>query len=393
MMRSGLFIFGICALGWLGCDSMQEVSLYEVDLTPTPEQLVSSYPYRYVYLDSCNSNLFGHRSHPCKRVEFVKDNSVEGEDHLSIAWHQGDSCRYLGVGFPWANYVGKNLKNLEQIAALQFHIRLDSGSVSKIPMFFSLVDYGGRQATSKINLLNVEGQKLDEEWRTAHIPLATFRASEKGLNLENVKELRIEFQREGHVHLDAIQIVPFHHEGKFLEHRGEDVCEELPLVMNARNLWWGLNGSETMGWAEGEEFLALHYDKTGPQRDWNSCGVALNQWEALDMSEVYSSSALTFQLHGQFSPLNFSIWSATGAPRQIRQRLSLDHCLQLEEDIWSCAIPIKQFDQHEQFNWSATREVRLTVTEDVDAKMHELQWSEYRGNPNKVLRWIEHQKQ
>ena len=71
-------------------------------------------------------------------------------------------------------------------------------------MFFSLVDYGGRQATSKINLLNVEGQRLDEEWRTAHIPLATFRAAAKGLNLENVKELRIEFQREGHVHLDAI---------------------------------------------------------------------------------------------------------------------------------------------------------------------------------------------
>ena len=139
-----------------------------------------------------------------------------------------------------------------------------------------------------------------------------------------MKELRIEFQREGHVHLDAIQIVPFYHEGKLLESRSEDVCEELPLVMNAKNQWWGLNGSETMGWAEGKEFLALHYDKTGPQRDWNSCGVALNQWEALDMSEVYSASALTFQLHGQFSPLNFSILSATGAPRQIRQRLSLD---------------------------------------------------------------------
>ena len=115
------------------------------------------------------------------------------------------------------------------------------------------------------------------------------------------------------MHLDAIQIVPFHHEGKFLEPRGEDVCEQLPLVMNAENQWWGLNESETMGWAEGEEFLALHYDKIGPLSGWNSCGVALNQWEALDMSDVYSASALTFRLHGQFSPLNFSIWSATGA--------------------------------------------------------------------------------
>ena len=139
--------------------------------------------------------------------------------------------------------------------------------------------------------------------------------------------------------------------------------------------------------------MALHYDKIGPLRGWNSCGVALNQWEALDMSDVYSASALTFRLHGQFSPINFSIWSATGAPRQIRQRLSLENCLQFEEGIWSCAVPIKQFDQHEQFNWSATREVRLTVTEDVDAAIHEFQWSEYRGNVNKVHRWIENHMQ
>ena len=83
-----------------------------------------------------------------------------------------------------------SLKNLEQIAALQFHVRLDSGSVSKIPMFFSLVDYGGRQATSKINLLDVEGQTFDNQWRKAHIPLSAFRAASRGVNLENIKELQ-----------------------------------------------------------------------------------------------------------------------------------------------------------------------------------------------------------
>ena len=74
------------------------------------------------------------------------------------------------------------------------------------------------------------------------------------------------------------------------------------------------------------------------------------------------------------SATQFLHWSATGAQGR-SVNISLDHCLQLEEGIWSCAFPIKQFDQHEQFNWSATREVRLTVTEDVDVKMHELQWS------------------
>ena len=122
MRREISFSESVC---WAGLDGQHaEVSLYEVDLTPTPEQLISSYPYRHVYLDSCNSNLFGHRSHPCKRVEFVKDNSVEGKITFPLHGNQTDSCRYLGMGFPWANYVGKNLKNLEQIAALQFHFDL-----------------------------------------------------------------------------------------------------------------------------------------------------------------------------------------------------------------------------------------------------------------------------
>ena len=48
-MRSGFsFSESVC---WAGLDRQHaEVSLYEVDLTPTPEQLISSYPYRYVYL-------------------------------------------------------------------------------------------------------------------------------------------------------------------------------------------------------------------------------------------------------------------------------------------------------------------------------------------------------
>ena len=81
-------------------------------------------------------------------------------------------------------------------------------------MFFSLIDYAGRQATSKINLLDVEGQTFDDQWRKAHIPLSAFRAASRGVNLENIKELRIEFQREGCVHLDGIRIVPFEHQGE-----------------------------------------------------------------------------------------------------------------------------------------------------------------------------------
>ena len=167
-------VFIGCSLVGMGCGGMQDAVLYKADLTPTAQERVLTFSHRQIFMDEDNSTMFGLKEHPCKRIEFVEENSIEGDNHLAIEWSQNDDCNYLGVGFPWAQYAGKNLQSIEGIAAIQFHLRLDTGSVSKVPMLFSLVDYGGNQAYAKINLLNVEGQKLDDTWRkvTCHFWLS-----------------------------------------------------------------------------------------------------------------------------------------------------------------------------------------------------------------------------
>ena len=40
--------------------------------------------------------------------------------------------------------------------------------------------------------------------------------------------------------------------------------------------------------------LSLNYNRDGLDKEWNGFGVALNDWEVLDMSQVFSASALTF---------------------------------------------------------------------------------------------------
>ena len=384
-----LTAIGIAML-WMGCGSIPEVTLYDVDLTPTVEEQVRNFPHRHVFMDSDNSTMFGVKNHPCKRVKFIQENSVEGKDHISIEWNQTDSCRYLGIGFPWANYAGKNLRLIEDVAALQFHLRLDSGSASKVPMFFSLVDYGGKQANTKINLLNVDGKRIDDTWRIVHIPLSSFHAALKGVNLENIKELRIEFQRQGFVHLDAIQIVPFHHEERKLTSRGS-VCRSLPVALDENQLWWGVGGNPAVQWVDRGDgsSLSLNYNRDGLDREWNGFGVALNDWEVLDMSQVFSASALTFQLHGQWAPMTFGIYSAKGSPRSIQSVLGQEHCVQTADALWSCAMPIKNFNRHDELDWSAARELRVTMMNDIQTKMVEFRWEEYRGNPLKVQKWIE----
>ena len=93
------------------------------------------------------------------------------------------------------------------------------------------------------------------------------------MNLENIKELRIEFQRQGFVHLDAIQIVPFLHEERKLSSRGS-VCKSLPVALDENQLWWGVGGNPAVQWVERGDgsSLSLNYNRDGLDKEWNGFG-------------------------------------------------------------------------------------------------------------------------
>ena len=74
---------------------MQDAVLYKADLTPTAQERVLTFPHRQIFMDEDNSTMFGLKEHPCKRIEFVEENSIEGDNHLAIEWSQNDDCNYL----------------------------------------------------------------------------------------------------------------------------------------------------------------------------------------------------------------------------------------------------------------------------------------------------------
>jgi hypothetical protein len=108
------------------------------------------------------------------------------------------------MGLKWGNYKGKNLKPILESAAIELRVRIDSGELSNVPMFFILEDYGGKQCRAKINYLDLEGGKIDTQWRRIRIPFQAFNYEKRGVNMSNIKELRLEFQRKGHLHIDNI---------------------------------------------------------------------------------------------------------------------------------------------------------------------------------------------
>ena len=132
-MMGARLTLGLIAGFLLGCGTMQDMPLYDLDLRPTAEERVLNHVHRDIYLDEANSIMFGHsplqkggrrprrvcgrgRSRAC---------GVVSNRQLSVP----------GVGFPWGNYMGKNLKPLEKTAAIQCHIKLGQAQ-PKVPMFF-----------------------------------------------------------------------------------------------------------------------------------------------------------------------------------------------------------------------------------------------------------------
>ena len=98
MMRMRLTL-GLVAGLLLGCGTMQDLPLYDLDLRPTAEERVSNYVHRDIYLDEANSIMFGHKAHPCKRVDVVREGSVEGADHVRVEWSQPTAVGTWGWGF------------------------------------------------------------------------------------------------------------------------------------------------------------------------------------------------------------------------------------------------------------------------------------------------------
>ena len=189
----------------LSCGNMRDVSIYE------PSKSVSAFeqfPHKILFTNSEENGLWGIKNNTCKEVSFKTINSYIGKDHIYIKWN-ASKCNYIGMGLKWGNYKGKNLKPIIESTAIELRVRIDSGELSNVPMFFILEDYSGKQCRAKINYLDLEGGKIDTQWRRIRIPLQAFNYEKRGVNMSNIKELRLEFQRNGHLHIDNIIMLEF----------------------------------------------------------------------------------------------------------------------------------------------------------------------------------------
>ena len=371
----------------ISCSSMKEVELYEF-----VEKRNNSFEYNDIFIDSELSGVWGVKQNSCKSISFDTLNNFIGKDHLHIKWNEKQECKYLGFGFKWANFKSKNLLPIVNESAIQFMIRIDSGTLNKVPMFFSLVDYSERQCFGKVNILGIEGQIIDQTWRKVIIPLSTFKYEKKGVNMSNIKELRIELQRSGNVHIDDIKIVSHVHNYKVSKKDFSKTYNSFPFsIGNEKKYWWGINPTFSNNFSfvtNSPLSLSINYDKESNDNKWNNFGFPLNRWEYADLSKIYSTSAIQFEIRGSEVPkIQIMLTSYSGDIKKIKKSIDDKNIIQVYDDLFTIIVPVKSFTDYNEIDWTKIKGIRFKLLESTNVEFRNVKIVEFRGNPKQPNKW------
>ena len=380
-----LIILVFCTLS---CGYMREVSIYE------PSKSISAFeqfPYKILFTNSEENGFWGVKNNTCKEVSFETTNNYIGKDHLHVKWN-ASKCKYIGMGLKWGNYKVKNLEPIIESAAIELRVRIDSGAISNVPMFFILMDYGGNQCRANINYLDLEAGKIDTEWRRIRIPLQAFNYEKRGVNMSNIKELRLEFQRKGDLHIDNIVIVTHDHNYKKTKDNHTKVFDSHPIQFGAgKEYWWGINTKYSSTLRFGDSFenesVVVKLDESNEVL-WNTFGFSPYQWMRADLSSIYTTSALTFKLMANELPeLQAFLFAYTGKKRRLQKILNENHFIDKGNGMYEAYLPLKSLMGYKEFRWDALKEIRIKILKGTQFEIGDFKLIEFRGNPKKPTEW------
>lgn len=383
---------------FISCDAIKQVELYETVQNNSDPFL--SFENKHIFIDSQKSGVWGVKKNDCKDISFDSINNHVGSDHLHIKWDGDKNCKYLGFGFSWGNFKGKNLIPLINSTAFECMIRVDTGSISKLPLFFSLLDYSEKQCFGKINILGIENGEITQKWTKVTIPLSTFPYWKKGVNMGNIKELRIELQRSGNIHIDDIKLVPHNHNYKIEDSDFTKIFNAHPIVIgNEKKYWWGViesicgnfkfNPNPSINNIQNiSHSIYVDYNKENIDSKWNNFGFPFNKWEYGDLSNLYTSSAIYFKIKAKQTPkIKLTLSSYAGEKKRIQKTINEKNVVNIEQGIYGVYIPIKSFKDYGMLNWKKLKELRFTVLETSKFEIGDFKIIEFRGNPQDPTKW------
>lgn len=135
--------------------------------------------------------------------------SEQKENYIELNWNKDqDDCDWVGLGFGWENWMGKDLSLINELASIEFIVRTKNGSTNNLPFAFGLEDYSGNQCWLGYQKKFLSQKVIDTNWTSVLIPLNQFPATENSFSFNNVKQFIVQCFASGDLQIKSIRIVP-----------------------------------------------------------------------------------------------------------------------------------------------------------------------------------------
>lgn len=207
------FSLAFVLLAISGCIQFRSNPMF-TNLDEISEREKSFFNADVIYADVFTSEGWNTKAKGCLSVENTKNAAYKGSGGLHITWNrQGPGCPWLGIGFGWDNWTGKDLSRIKNVGAITFFVRMVEGERSNLPWAIGLEDFSGRQAWLGMNTAAIKGDKIGRDWVKIELPISEFDWHDQNANASNIKQIIFNLEADGQIFMDEIRILPY--EGGF----------------------------------------------------------------------------------------------------------------------------------------------------------------------------------
>lgn len=197
----------VLTLFFLSCVTLQENKLYiENDDGRESVFFTSS----EIFADYLTSESWSTDKKECIQVESTPAATYKGAAGIHVTWDKtAQGCGWLGIGFGWDNWTGKNLEPIKYTGAIEFYAKMVEGERAVLPWAIALEDYDGAQAWLGLNPKTIKAEKVGTEWTRVELPIAEFDWADQQADITNIKQILFQLEADGDVYMDEIRVVPY----------------------------------------------------------------------------------------------------------------------------------------------------------------------------------------
>lgn len=222
-MRRIAFFLALTTLGFL-VEGQEDIQLMEVEITRErslmqPKSLygaaddipphIGNVFQLDIFQDQIDQQVW-YTPTVCLEVEQQTEIAPGGETGMKLKWNklrEGCGTDWIGLGIGWDGWAAKDLFGIMDSAAIRFRVRAEDGEIKGLPLAVCLEDYTDKQAWLGMSPDRFEDGPIGTEWSDIVLPLNAFSWNENNANPSNIKQMIIQFEAEGSLIIDKIDLV------------------------------------------------------------------------------------------------------------------------------------------------------------------------------------------